>query len=308
MKKIICLLILVVILGFSSLTLVSIPAKATNTEYISPTGGSGEAWSNIPSAYDGDNDTYAAWTTTGYGVWSPPLILTHDVVSGQAIRYLVNRSASYSGEQIDLDAYYNDDWHDVFLGEPTWGAWQEKDLGGTFVITQVRIAYYSNAASPHIAKVQEEQWVIVPWPPSDLAELTGYAVSGNNTAFDWLVTPPDMPPTMYTELDTSKVPGGDVVDAILGESGITGQARALWWFPFIFIGICIIGLLVYEATQRTGGEGSLLTMCIVIETQLIFFGILGATGVSSLIPLWPAFLFPFPSSAFILSRRHVGWG
>ena len=301
MKKVISVLVLAMV-GLFGLITTSLPVLATNTEYISPSSGSGDGWTDIYKAYDGDNTTYAkyAMTTTA---WSEPLVLTHAAVSGTAIRYLVNRSNSYI-DSILLEAFYNEDWHTVFEGAPTWGTWQEKSLGATYTITQVRISFHDSVTTTE-ARVHEELWVIIPWPPSDLSELTDYTISGNNTAFDWLVTPPAMPPTMYTELDTSKVPGGDAIDAILGESG---TPKALWWFPFIFIGIGIIGLLVYEATQRTGGEGSLLTMCIVIEVMLIFFGILGATGVSSLIPLWPAFLFPFPSSAFILSRRHVGWG
>jgi hypothetical protein len=113
------------------------------------------------------------------------------------------------------------------------------------------------------------------------------------------------PPQMYTELDTSKIPGGDIVTSILGESD---TPPALWWFPFIFLLICIIMLLVYDATQHTGGEGSLLAMCIVGELGLVLFGVMGVTNTSSIIPLFPAFLFPIPAIALILSRRHVGWG
>ena len=82
----------------------------------------------------------------------------------------------------------------------------------------------------------------------------------------------------------------------------------LWWYPFIFWFIGICGLLTYEATQLTGGEGSLLLMNIVIEAMLILFGLLGYAGTTSLIPLFPAFLFPVMGGALILSRRHVGWG
>jgi hypothetical protein len=119
------------------------------------------------------------------------------------------------------------------------------------------------------------------------------------------------PPTMYTEGDTSKVPFGAAIDELLGVGDVP---KMLWWFPFAFLVICILSLLIYEATTRGAGQtgvvqqGSILTMCIVVECLLILFGILGEANVSSLIPLFPALLFPIPASAITLSVKHVGWG
>jgi hypothetical protein len=138
---------------------------------------------------------------------------------------------------------------------------------------------------------------------SDPAKLSAFPTTTDNTTI--ISGPLTAPPTMYTELDTSKIPGGSIIDEILG---VSETPKALWWFPFVFIGISIVALLIFEATQKTGGEGSLLTMCIVIEAMLVFGGILGVANVTSLLPLWCAFLFPIPASALILSRRHVGWG
>jgi hypothetical protein len=151
---------------------------------------------------------------------------------------------------------------------------------------------------------------IGPLTPGDPAKLitTGSSSSG------LLLSDLTMPPTMYTELDTSKVPGGDVIDEILEQGEVP---KALWWFPFVFIGLCIAGLLIYEATTRGRGQsgiqsgiqmGSLLTMCAFIEVGLIGFGLLGIQGVSSLIPLFPAFLFPIAASALTLSTRWTGVG
>jgi hypothetical protein len=116
---------------------------------------------------------------------------------------------------------------------------------------------------------------------------------------------PIAPPQLYTELDTSKIPGAAAIDDILNAGQVP---RALWWFPFIFLGIDIIGLLVYDSTQRTGGQGSLLAMCVTILILLIICGVIGDVGVSGMIPLWTAILFIIPAAALILSRRHVGWG
>jgi len=120
-----------------------------------------------------------------------------------------------------------------------------------------------------------------------------------------LTSNPDMPNQMYSELDTSKVPFGEVVEAFLLAGGIPS---ALWWFPFIFLFVGIVGLLSFDATQRSGGQGSLLVMCIVIEMLLIGFGVLGAVGISSIIPLWPAFLFPIAAIALVISTKHTSVG
>jgi hypothetical protein len=110
---------------------------------------------------------------------------------------------------------------------------------------------------------------------------------------------------MYTGLTTDKFPFGTAIDAILDAGQVP---HALFWYPFIFLFIVIVSMLGYDATQSTGGQGSLLTQCIIAEVLLVIFGVLGDTGVTSLIPLWPAFLFPLPAAAMIMSRRHVGWG
>ena len=119
------------------------------------------------------------------------------------------------------------------------------------------------------------------------------------------LTNPIAPAQLYTELDTSKIPFGTAIDDILNAGGIP---RALWWFPFIYLAAIIIGGLVYDATQRTGGQGSILAMAITILVIQTLFGLMGTVGVSGMIPLWSPILFVIPAVALIMSRRHVGWG
>ncbi len=302
-------LVLIVFLGILSILFnAGVLAFATDYIYvnITPSGGSGTYWTDISKSYDGLDSTYATSNEILPSTWSEPLILTYNSVNITTVKYLVGRADS-DITQINLDAYYDSGWHDVFEGEPTWNTWQAKSLNTNHAVSQVRIYFYYTGATIGYGYVYEQKWTVaVVWPPSDLAEYTGsFTYSANNTAFDWLDTPPDEPSTLYTELDTSYIPGGSIIDEILG---ISDTPKALWWFPFIFVGICICGLLVYDATQRTGGEGSLLVMCISIEAMLLFFGILGMAEVANLIPMWPAFLFPIPATALVLSRRHVGWG
>ncbi len=146
------------------------------------------------------------------------------------------------------------------------------------------------------------------------AQISSYTLGTSGVIFSGNAT---MPTQMYTENDTSTFPGGAVVNALLDSSG---TPRALWWYPFLFILVSIIGLLVYEATTmvayggneqrnlmlQTGGkDGSLLAMCAVIEVCLVIIGLMGATSASSLIPFWPAILFLIPFAMVISSQWWV---
>jgi hypothetical protein len=113
------------------------------------------------------------------------------------------------------------------------------------------------------------------------------------------LSPPDAVAEMYSEGDYIHIPGADSVNEMLDAGGVP---RGLWWFPFIYFGICIIGFIVYEATQpKGGGDSSLLTMAIVMEVLITVAGIMNP------VPLWPAYLFPIPAMALIVSRKHYSW-
>jgi hypothetical protein len=137
------------------------------------------------------------------------------------------------------------------------------------------------------------------------------ATTGNNYAIQSpgsiLSSTLGLPPQMYTELDASLIPFGAAINSILLAGGIP---QALWWFPFIYIFVCIVGMLVYEGTGPKGAPqlGSLMAMCVAVEILLVLFAVLGTVGVSGMIPLWSAILFIFPAVALILARKHVGWG
>jgi len=125
---------------------------------------------------------------------------------------------------------------------------------------------------------------------------------------DILTTDPSSIPQMYTELDVTRIPAGAGINAILNEADVP---QALWWFPFLFGIIIILGLLAYGATTmriyqgmvtNNGDMGSLLLMCVIIEALLAVFGIMNP------IPFWPAILFPIPALAIMLSTKHQSVG
>lgn len=141
--------------------------------------------------------------------------------------------------------------------------------------------------------------------PVDEAKVATFTLSDT---YSILTANATFPTEMYSELDTSKIPGGEAVDELLA----TGEVpQAAWWYPFLFLGICIIGLITYGGTTLTRSknglsegqiDGSLLTMFIVMEVLLVIISFMGP------IPFWPAILFPIPGIAIILSRKHFSWG
>jgi len=147
---------------------------------------------------------------------------------------------------------------------------------------------------------------LVSFEPVTLAVVDSFTVAGT---VNILTGSPDAIPQMYTELDFENVPGAEAVNEILSEGGIP---QALWWYPFLYIGIVIIGFLTYEATTlrvssgrispESAGNGSLLVMFIVMEALIAIFGIMNP------VPFWPALLFPIAAIAIIVSQKHFSWG
>jgi len=143
--------------------------------------------------------------------------------------------------------------------------------------------------------------------PMDEAKLDTFSLASST---EILTANATLPSEMYNELDVSRIPGGEAVNEMLAEGGVP---QAAWWFPFLYLGICVAGLTMYGATTlgRTGMggrlaegqiDGSLLVMFIAMEVPLALLGIMGVT------PFWPAILFPIAGIALILSRKHYSWG
>jgi len=109
--------------------------------WISPTGHTDvdNAWTNEANAYDGAQATSAL---RGYGGSSSDFLELNlaEAISCDKLRF-------YVGTQINLinvDVYYEDAWHDVFLGDPVGGQWEEKTIsGGPKNISKARLGINS---------------------------------------------------------------------------------------------------------------------------------------------------------------------
>lgn len=146
---------------------------------------------------------------------------------------------------------------------------------------------------------------LISFTPISKSEVDSFILT---STYSILTGIPTTPTNMFVDGDYSKLPA-EPINEILDESDVP---RAAWWLPFLFLGICVIGLIVYGATTITRGmngklsegqlDGSLLFMFLVMEAFLIALGKMGP------IPYWPAFIFPIAGLAIIMSKKHHAWG
>jgi hypothetical protein len=115
------------------------------------------AWNHPNSAFDNDTGTYASNTLTPGGVWSSRLELNkHSIIYTDTIRVWCSISAVASTqEEIDLDAYYNDGWKDVFLGAIDEGVYHSYTLGGNYTVSATRMRFNYVGPNPGEARVNE---------------------------------------------------------------------------------------------------------------------------------------------------------
>jgi hypothetical protein len=138
--------------------------------------------------------------------------------------------------------------------------------------------------------------------------LSDYTLPGG-TGF--LTDDPLMPPKMYTEGDVEVLPLGELIREIAEQSSSNPDDQqatlSLWLYLTIFPAIGILALCVFRLSRRGGGEGSGLLMFITIEGCLVLFGLIGSTVASSLIPLFPAFLYLIGDVALMLSENRYNF-
>lgn len=147
---------------------------------------------------------------------------------------------------------------------------------------------YNNDATPTYRTTSSDPDVsaeLVSFEPISQATFTGSVAE--ETA-DLVQAAPDMPPGMYEEMDTSHLPGSDVVNTILGYADIP---LSLIWLPLTFGLAALAGFVVYAKSR------SLLAMCIVSGFILVFFS---ATGI---VPFWVLIPFAIMVVAILMKKE-----
>jgi len=180
-------------------------------------------------------------------------------------------------------------------------AWE---YGATFHDT----TSYHNDATPTFRTTTSASGVTATLTSFGPASPSVATVTPGGTNPEILTADPTAPSQLYTEGDYTKIPFGTAINQVLD---VSNTPHALWWSPFIYLLIGLVGFMLSGAASGRGsratsetalGNGSVLLQALTYELGLVLFGIMGV------IPLWGAYLFPIPGLAICLSSRHWGWG
>lgn len=76
---------------------------------------------------------------------------------------------------------------------------------------------------------------------------------------------PAEPEGMYREMEMDHLPGAALINSLLDAGGIP---RTLFWFPLVFIGIVVLGLLTYRVTKSLMGMGLVASVALVFASRV----------------------------------------
>lgn len=142
--------------------------------WVSPTSFSdpGGTWSNETLAYDGNTTTYA-YTSVPKNVWSGYLELYIAVISCDKVRGWFTKALA-NINNFELDVQYDDTtWHNIYSGEPTYGAWVEFPIGSTQSIIGMRFRFYSTKAGGDAGRCHEAEFNEIIAPTKTTQYMSG---------------------------------------------------------------------------------------------------------------------------------------
>jgi len=141
-------------------------------------------WSNEENVYDGDIATYS-FNDILAASWGSYLILLINEESIDKVRFYAHYGA-LDVNIVDIDVYYDGDWHDVYEGDFSDKEWVEKDIpAGAQLVSKARIRFYNDSASRYLEGVYEFQF--------DTAEVTPQ----EGLTFDTITQVPYQPQAPY---------------------------------------------------------------------------------------------------------------
>jgi len=163
--------------------------------WISPTGHeTPTTWTNPANAYDNNTASYAVSDDINYGTWGDYLVLTLAGAYCDKIRhysYGTSMAEVKKITQIDIDAYYDGAWHDIYEGVFSDDTWEEKLLESIKYVTKVRVRYYCdtfddggsfyNATCKEIQLSEKEIPTVTTTSPPSEKDHNSATVGGNVT-------------------------------------------------------------------------------------------------------------------------------
>ena len=168
--------------------------------WVTPTGFSDPdtGWTVEANAYDDDVTTYAISSLVASLAWSDELQLTHAGIVCDKIRihaFIYGLGAI----TVNLDAYYDGDWRDIYTGSMSNNSWLEKTLPATKTVTALRAKFYnSGGVSHHFGFNEADFWGVeggklsvtnqtLLWALLQLYEIVGegYIYVDNDRKLQW---------------------------------------------------------------------------------------------------------------------------
>lgn len=111
-------------------------------------------WTDETKIYDDNTGTYG-YDSIPVNNWSSFVEVEISVIQCRKVRYYADYSTA-DINKIDVDAYYNGDWHDVYEGAFADMAWEEQPLNDTYSVNKSRVRFYNDYDSAAVeAKLYE---------------------------------------------------------------------------------------------------------------------------------------------------------
>ena len=134
--------------------------------WVNPTGFSNPSglWEQETDAYDDSTSTCAYQPYVPAETWGEIIDFTRPPIPCDKIRVYPN--AYYGNGQIDIDLYYDGDWHDLYQGDFIHNDWNEYEFGQQ-IVSAVRFRIYNgNTAARHVYIYEVDFWEIPTVPPT----------------------------------------------------------------------------------------------------------------------------------------------
>ena len=126
------------------------------TLWLLPASETANGWSDSINSYDNDTGTRSSYTIPNKS-WSPYIEYSFSSRPVAAIRYYVDTVFPAQGDLIDIDLYYDGDWHDYHQDAPTDVSWQTINGADISSVTGARVRIYNNGVNAQTDYIHEFQ-------------------------------------------------------------------------------------------------------------------------------------------------------
>jgi hypothetical protein len=176
--------------------------------------------------------------------WSDYLTLIHSALDCNGARFYADYDAA-GVNTIDLDAYYSDDWHDVYQGAFSDEAWVEKELDDIYSVTQFRVRFHSDQEldTAYLYEFDFKETIETSATVTGVSSGSKVIVSANGTSLTLSVYDED---DVLIDSDTTDQGGASVPDNSNNWSFIINGSMPYMEYQKIWVGGTLVQHIVYE--------------------------------------------------------------